>query len=270
MRIDENIEEFLMEKRKTFYYSKNQDDEFVAPLKKVKNIKGDYVYIQRSFLSRLLAFVAYRLIATPIAFIYTFLIKRIKIVNRELLKPFRKRGIIIYANHTQEIADALSPSVILFPKRSYAIVNANNVSLPVLGNATKLLGALPLPEDLASTKKFLSAIETRINQGHSLLIYPEAHIWPYFTKIRAYSDASFLYPVKYDAPVFSFTTTYQKKPKGYGFRIVIYVDGPFFAPSELDKKSKQSFLHQQVLNAMRYRAESSNYEVNEYLPKENI
>ncbi|NCA95354.1 MAG: hypothetical protein EOM74_00070 [Methanomicrobia archaeon] len=259
-----------MEKRKTFFYSKNQDDEFVAPLKNVKSIKGDYIYLQGHFASRILAFIAYRLIATPIAFIYTFLIKRIKIVNRELLKPFRKRGIVVYANHTQEIADALTPSIILFPKRSYAIVNANNVSLPVLGNAIKLLGALPLPEDLTSTKNFISAIETRLEQGHSILIYPEAHIWPYYTKIRDYTDASFVYPVKHDAPVFSFTTTYQKKLKGKGFRIVIYVDGPFFAPSELDKKSRQSFLHEQVINAMRNRASSSNYEVNEYLPKENI
>lgn len=104
-----------MEKRKTFFYSKNQDDEFVAPLKNVKSIKGDYIYLQRHFASRILAFIAYRLIATPIAFIYTFLIMRIKIVNRELLKPFRKRGIVVYANHTQELPMHLLQALFFFP-----------------------------------------------------------------------------------------------------------------------------------------------------------
>lgn len=259
-----------MEKRQIYYYSKKQDDEFVTPVKNVKNIRGEYVYIHRNLFMRVLIFIVYRLIATPIAFIYTFIIKRIKIINRDLIKPYRKAGIFVYANHTQEIADALTPSIILFPKRSYAIVNANNVSIPVLGNITKLLGALPLPEDLPSTKNFLSAIETRLNQHHSILIYPEAHIWPYYTKIREFSDASFVYPAKYDTPVFVFTTTYQKRKNGKGLRVVIYVDGPFLAAPELDKKSKQQFLREKVLHIMQNRAMASNYERNQYLPKESL
>lgn len=258
-----------MKNGQVYYYSQTQDDEFVAPPKNVKPIRGDFNYIQNGFFSRVGVFLLYRVIATPIAFIYTFFIKRIKIVNRQILKPFRQKGIVVYANHTQEIADALTPSIILFPKGSYPIVNASNVSLPVLGNITKLLGALPLPEDLPSTRNFLAAIEKRLNQNHAILVYPEAHIWPYYTKIRDYSDASFIYPVKHDAPVFSFTTTYQTRKNGR-LRIVIYVDGPFLAPAELDKKSKQSYLHMQVINTMHERAMTSNYERNRYLPKEHL
>ena len=73
-----------------------------------------------------------------------------------------------------------------FPKTNYIIVHPNNVSMPVLGKITPSLGALPIPDELSAYKNFLNAIETRIAEGHSVVVYPEAHIWPYYTKIRNY------------------------------------------------------------------------------------
>ncbi len=255
-----------MRKQEIFYYSERQNDEFVASPKSVKPIKGDYKYIEQSRGGRILAFVAYRLIATPLAFIYSRILKGQRYINRRALKPLAKTGYFVYANHTQVLSDALTPSIVLWPKKNYAIVNASNVSLPGLGNATKLLGALPLPEDMQSSKNFLKAIETRIGQGHSILIYPEAHVWPFYTKIRPFDDRSFIYPAIFNTPVFTMTTTYQKKKRG--FKTVIYIDGPFEAPADGGRKVRQAFLHQRALEALNGRAELSNYEKHIYLPKE--
>ncbi len=259
----------IMETKRTYYYSKAQNEDFEPSPKKVKHIRGGYVYVSTGLFPRLGAFIVYRLIATPIAFIYARLIKRVTFVNRSVLKPYLKRGYFIYANHTQTIGDALTPNIVLFPKRNYTVVSPDNVSLPVLGNITKLLGALPLPEDLIATKKFFKAIDTRIDQGYSVLIYPEAHVWPYYTQIRDFSDGSFKYPIKHHTPTFSFTTTYQKR-KRHGFKIVIYVDGPFFAPLEMNPKEQQVNLHAQVMNAMKERAKTSNFEKFNYVLKEQL
>ena len=256
-----------MKSKKIVCYQDLLADEFVATPKKLKSIVGDYQYINKSLLHRFGAFIAYRLIATPIAFIYTKLIRRIKFVNKKVLKPYKKQGYFIFANHTHPQADAFTPNIIVFPKRNYTVVNASNVSLPILGRRTELLGALPLPADLKSTKNFLKAIETRFKQGFSITIYPEAHLWPFYTKIRPFQDQSFKYPAKLDAPVFTFTTSYQTH-RNKRLKTIIYIDGPFIAPASLTIREKQMYLHQSAISAMRARALNSDYEKIIYLPKE--
>jgi len=258
-----------MKRKEIVYYQDLLADEFVTPPKKLKSIVGNYKYINDSFFHRLGVFIAYRLIATPIAFIYTKLVRRIKFVGKDKLKPFKKKGYFIYANHTHAQADAFTPNIIVFPQRNYTVVNASNVSLPLLGRKTELLGALPLPEDLSSTRNFLKALATRYNQGSSILIYPEAHLWPYYNKIRPFTDQSFKYPAKLDAPVFTFTTTYQTGHR-QKMRTIIYIDGPFIAPHDLSTWEKQTYLHEKALLAMRERAEKSDYEKIIYLRKEKL
>ena len=258
-----------MKPKRTYYYSKEQNDDYETPPKKLKKIGGDYIYIRKGFFAKLFAFFAYRIIATPIAFVYSRIIKRISFKNRKVLRPYLKTGYFIFSNHTQVIGDALTPNIIVFPKRNYTIVSPANVSLPVLGNFTKLLGALPLPDDLKASKNFLKAIETRINQGHSILIYPEAHVWPNYTQIRPFNESSFKYPVKHETPVFAFTTTYQKR-KHHRFKTVIYVDGPFTAPKDLSPKEQQIHLRDQVFMAMCERAKQSDFEKFRYELKEQV
>lgn len=53
------------------------------------------------------------------------------------------------------------------------------------------MGALPLPDDAVATKNFLQAVETRIGEKHAVTIYPEAHIWPYYTKNTTFSGYLF-------------------------------------------------------------------------------
>lgn len=257
-----------MKKIEIYYFSLDEKDEFVKPPKKIKRINGDYVYIHNNLFVKLLSFVAYWMIAMPIAFIYARLIRRIRFVNRSALKAYRRTGFFAYANHTHSFSDAFTPSLLLSPKRNFTIVNAANVSLPILGEATKILGALPLPDDMSSSKNFLKAVETVINRGHCVLIYPEAHIWPFYTRIRNFDDKSFVYPARFETPVFAITTTYQRTKRGY--RTIIYVDGPFEAPPHLDRKAKQLYLHKSVISAMKKRSELSNYEKHLYVLKEEL
>ncbi|MBR0162265.1 MAG: hypothetical protein IJQ02_13405, partial [Oscillospiraceae bacterium] len=42
-------------------------------------------------------------------------------------------------------------------------------------------------------------------------MFPEAHIWPYYTGIRPFPDTSFRYPVKENAPAVAMVVTYRKR-----------------------------------------------------------
>ncbi len=257
-----------MDKRKVIYYTDELNDEFSTAVITPKKIDGNYIYCHDSLFKKFTHFFWYRVIATPIAFLYTKTAFGHKVIGKEKLKDHLNVGYFIYGNHTQDIGDALMPSTLNFPKTDYCIVHPNNVSMPFLGRITPSLGAIPLPDDMVAYKNFIKAIERRIEEKHAIVIYPEAHIWPYYTKIRPFSDVSFQYPVKQNAPVFCFTNTYQKRKHSKKPRIVTYIDGPFYPDESLSARQKRFDLRNKVYECMCERAKNSDMICIEYIKRE--
>lgn len=252
-----------------FYYSNETSDDVVdfkiTPIKIDKN----YKYVHKNIFYRLWSFLTYRLIATPIAWCHYKLFKRTKFINKKVLKLAKKNGFFVYANHTQQFGDAFCPTLICFPKKPGVVVNPANVSNGLIGKLTRMWGALPLPDTLDATKNFYSAIEHTLNQNNPVVIYPEAHLWPYYTKIRPFSNLSFRYPVKYDKPVFTFTTVYKLKKLGKKPKVEIHIDGPFFVDKTLPTKEAQEKLRNDCYNAMVERSKLSDYEYVTYERRTN-
>ena len=257
-----------MDKRKIIYYKDECNDEFSVAQIEAKCIDGSYEYYRDKLWQRLARIVAYRVIAIPIAYIYPKLVFHHRIVNKRILKPYLKEGYFIYGNHTQDIADAFIPNVLSVRKDNYVIVHPNNVSMPVLGRITPYLGAIPLPDDKEAYANFTDTIEKRVKERKGIIIYPEAHIWPYYTGIRPFADTSFHYPVKYGTPVFCFTNTYQKRRLGKKPRIVTYIDGPFYPDTAMRTRDAQKKLRDEVYATMKKRSENSTYERIKYVKKE--
>jgi 1-acyl-sn-glycerol-3-phosphate acyltransferase len=213
-------------------------------------------------------FFWYRIVATPLALGYLNFKFHHKVVGRDILKKHRNTGYFMYGNHTQDIGDALIPNVLDIPKETYVIVHPNNVSMPVLGKVTPYLGALPLPDDMKAYRSFLRAIEQRIGEGAKVVIYPEAHIWPFYTGIRPFPDDSFVYPIKHGVPAFCFTNTYQKRRFSKKPRIVTYIDGPFYPDESIPQRERKSELRGRVYECMKKRAELSQVEWIRYIKRQ--
>ena len=257
-----------MEAKKIIYYSDEINEEHSGKKIKVKQkIDKNYKYINKNIFYKILTFICYRIIATPIAFAYCKLFKRISFKNKKCLKAIKGSGYFAYANHTNQFSDVLSPHLISFPTKTYTVVNPENVSLPVLGNATKMLGAIPIPNVLDGTRQFLNAIEKRILEGSPVLIYPEAHIWPYYVGIRPFPSTSFRYPVKFKEASYCYTTTYQKGWSKKKPKIVIYVDGPFYPDFTLSEKEQQEKLRNEIYECMKERSKLSNFEYYKYIKR---
>ena len=253
-----------MEQKKVIYYS-GFDEEFSKAVIVPKKIGDDYVYIKTSFWGRLSSFLSYRLIAAPLAFLYLKLKFHRKLINKKALKK-ASDGYFLIGNHTQDIGDAVAPAMTAYPRRVYVVVHANNVSMPVLGRFTPSLGALPLPDTRAATKNFFAAIEKALENKCAVALYPEAHIWPYYTKIRPFGEAAFRYPVRYDKPVFCFTNTYKKRRFGKNPKMISYIDGPFYPDGSLSQSERMKKLRDEVYECMCKRAENSDIEYIEYRP----
>lgn len=249
------------------YYDDPLRDEFSTAEITPRRIDDAYRYVYTGRWKQFTHFFWYRVVATPLAWIYLKFKFSHRIVNRAVLDQHRAEGYFLYGNHTQAIADALIPTMVSAPKNVYVIVHPNNVSMPVLGRITPSLGALPLPDTLGASRHFLAAVAQRVEEHHVLCIYPEAHIWPYYTGIRPFTDQSFHYPVRYNKPVYCFTNTYQQRKPGGKVRMVTYVDGPFYPDRTLKPREQQAKLRDAVFNAMTARATNSNAVVVRYLPR---
>lgn len=253
--------------KRIIYYENELEDEFSEAKITPRKIDGKYDY-EGGILRKISRIFCYQIVAKSFAYLFLKIKYRHKIVNQECLKAAKKSGFFLYGNHTNAIADALIPTMICHPVGVYVIVHANNVSMPVLGKITPSLGAVPLPDDREAMKHFNRVLEKIIRKGQCVAIYPEAHIWPYYTKIRNFKDSSFRYPAQLEVPVFCFTNTYQKRKRGNTPRIVTYVDGPFYPNRELTRKEQKQLLQKQVLASMKENCKNSNVEMIEYRKKE--
>lgn len=257
-----------MKEQKVIYYDDELNDEFSSAVITPKKIDGRYKYLHKNPFWHILRFAFYRLLAIPFGWLFLKCKFHLKIKNRNLLKRAKKTGAYIYGNHTQAAADPFIPTMITHPKSAHIVVHPSNISQKGVGWIMPYLGALPLPDDITATRHFMEALNYHANKNHFVVIYPEAHIWPYYTKIRQFKSASFKYPIKYNKPVYCFTNTYVKRNKTNKAKIVTYVDGPFYPNKNLSPKEMEQDLRDQVYNKMVERSKSSNIEIIKYVKKE--
>jgi hypothetical protein len=247
------------------YYSDELNDEFSEAKIIPRVIDGNYKY-KHGKVWNFCSYMMQNVLSMPIKMLYMKIKFKHVIIGKEKLKPYNKIAYFIYGNHTQAFGDVLIPSLAMYPKRNFFIVNPENISMGHSGWAVELLGAIPVPGDIESTKNFLDILKYRISKKHAITIYPEAHIWPYYTKIRNFKDVSFKYPVQLNTPVFCFTNTYIERK--HGVQITTFIDGPFYPDKKLTKmKDKQKDLRNQVYLKMVDRSQNSNIEVIKYIKK---
>ena len=247
------------------YYKDELNDEFAFDDITPRRIGAGYRYVRDSLLGKAARLFWYRVFAFPLALAYLKLVYRHKIVNRRVIRQARGRAFFLFGNHTHNLCDALIPTFVAVPRSVFVIVHANNISMPVLGALTPCLGAIPLPDDRDSTRNFLDCIKVRVAQKKVVTIYPEAHIWPFYTKIRPFTSLSFRYPVQYGVPSFCFTNTYRKRRFSKNPQIVTFVDGPFFPDGSLSVKEQREDLRNRIFAAMSERAKKSDVEIVRYV-----
>ena len=247
-----------------FYYTDPLNDEFSGITKNTITVDKDFKYISKNPFWRIASFLIYRIILTPFAYFHCKRKFKYKIENRKVFKQHKDEGYFVYANHTLVGGDAFFPSIANAPRKPYIVVNADNVSTKGTKNFIMMLGAIPVPTKLSGMPNFIKTIKTRWAQGHPIYIYPEAHLWPYYTGIRPFTSTSFKYPAELNSPVYASTTTFQKPKRGRAPKVTIYIDGPFYPDPDLSVKENQQKLRDEVYNAMLERSKNSTYEVIKY------
>jgi hypothetical protein len=100
-----------------------------------------------------------------------------------------------------------------------------------------------------------------------IAIYPEAHIWPYYTHIRPFRQESFHYPVSYDVPSFCFTNTYHKRRFKKKPRMITRIEGPFYPDKSLKRNEAIKDLRDRIYAAMDENTKYNDIEMIKYIKK---
>lgn len=248
-----------MKEKRIIYYKDELNDEFSEAKITPRIIDENYVYEHKNPLWKFASLALQNVVSMPIKILYSKLKFRQKYIGKEKIKKYKNTGYFIYANHTQNFADVFIPSLPIYPKRNFFIVNPENVSMKFLGNIVQMLGAIPIPSNRKAMMNFLDSINKKIEKNYAITIYPEAHIWPYYTKIRPFKSVSFKYPVQLQKPTFCMTNTYQERKNGK-VKITTYIDGPFFSDIKKPAKEQQQELRDKVYEQMVQRSQNSTYE----------
>lgn len=230
--------------RKLFYSDEINDDFSVIKIK-VKKGKRPFKYVHKNPFWRFFEMLIYRVIAKPLVFFINKIYFHQRIKNKRILRRFRKKGYFIYSNHTNGVADAFTPNI-LSRKRNYIVVSKETVSIKGLKGIVTMLGAIPIYADIDEVEAFNDCIKKRIKQNRSVTIYPEAHIWPYYTKIRHFKKDSFRYPVDLNVPVYVLTNTWQKRHFSKRPKLVSYLSGPIFPSESLSRNEAMEDLKERV------------------------
>lgn len=253
---------------KTIYYNSLQDD-VVGNSGQHYKLPDDYQWIREGFGARIRYAIMYAIVKV-VAFVYLRLILGVHFVGREKIAAIpKKQGIFLYGNHTLEIGDPFLPVIAARGRRCWGIASSANFGIPIIGKLQPWIGALPIGNGLQASKSLSDAVSRRVTDGGCVIIYPEAHVWPYYTAIRPFEAVSFHYPVECNAPVFSMTTTYTTRTLSRRPRITVYIDGPFEPDWSLSKKQQKQQLRDQVWAQMNACAANSNYKFIDYVCKQN-
>ena len=257
-------------KQKVFYYTDELNDDFGnLPLSKkdINDSLNKYKYTRGNSFRRFWCNVFYFCIVHPILHLFCFFFG-IKKEGRDNLKEYVKKckeigkGGFIYGNHVSNF-DAFTNQAYVFYKRCNAIGFSDSLANPFLSSIMNACGYFPLPNSIDQYKRFLNSMKELNSKGEHMIIFPEAHIWPYYTKIRPFVDGSFGYPVKFNVPSIPIITVFKKRKFFKKPRRVILI-GKYVMPKEdLKPNENKKYVRDEIYKSMCELA--SKYDQQEYI-----
>lgn len=260
------------DKRRVIEYSSLENDDFAGNNITRTVVDESFPFIRKGLIWRIAGFAVYYIVALPLVFLMCKVSFGLRIKNRRAVRKVRKTGYFLYGNHTH-FTDAYTAPLVAFPKKAFIIANPDAVSIPGLRAVVMMLGCIPIPTVRKAMPKFVEAVETRIKEGNAVAVYPEAHIWPFYTKIRPFSANSFHYQAKLNVPCVPMTMTYRNR-RLFGLiklnkpGMTLHIGEPIMPDESLPERERRQQLRDKVLAFMqKTAAENEQYEHILYVKK---
>lgn len=263
----------MLNGKRVIRWSDPLNDDFADNDITQSEVGEDFTFIHKSPLWRLAEFFVYYAVALPAVWLICKVGFGLRVKNRKAIRKAGKAGFFLYGNHTS-FSDAYIAPIVSFPKKAFIIANPDAVSIPGIRGLVQMLGCIPIPTERRAMPRFTEAVYERIREGSCVMIYPEAHIWPYYTKIRPFTASSFHYQAKLGVPAVPMTMTYRNR-KLFGLiklnrpGMTLHIGEPVFPDPELTERERRQKLRDEVYEQMKTVSDSTRqYEHIIYIERE--
>lgn len=240
--------------KRLIYYTSLENDDFAENNIVRGTVDESFVYVRKNVFWRIAEFIAYYIVALPLVYLMCKLGFGLRIRNRKALRKVRRSGYFLYGNHTH-FSDAYISPIVSFPKKAFIIANPDAASIKGIRQLVMMLGCLPIPTTRKAMPNFVEAVNTRIREGNSVTVYPEAHIWPFYTGIRPFSTNSFHYQAKLMVPAVPMMMTYRNRTL-FGIKLnkpgmTLHIGEPIWPDAELPERERRQKLRDEVFAFMK-------------------
>lgn len=155
-------------------------------------------------------------------------------------------GAVITCNHCDPFDNFLIQKVFEQVQKKHqklwkVIREGNYTNPPCFKSFFRNCGTLPLSQNKATMVKFMRAVNTLLERGDLILVYPEESLWPNYRKPKPLKDGAFYFAVKNNVPVVPTFITMNDIVDENGkpaIEYVVNVGEPIYPNMELDKRDR--------------------------------
>lgn len=248
--------------KRIIYYGDEKNDDFLDTKTSLKvTVDANYRYLRSNIFFKCFSFALYYLLAIPVLTAISFLLHGTKVKNKRNLRKLKKTGYIVYCNHTHYSDAWLGQVSICNPKKAYIIANKNAIQIPVVDVLTKCLGCLPVADTVMGLRNLNNAVSVLLKKKKAIIVFPEAHVWPFYTGLRDFPVTSFRFASYNRVPAVPVATTYkkrllwgnQRKPQK-----VVHIGEPIFYNETLTEKENRNVMCEKTFDFIKSKVESPN------------
>jgi len=182
-----------------------------APITRPITIDENYPYLDDSLSYKIQRWMVYTFLAFGPLFLVNKLLYGVRFEGRDILKKYKKEfkdGIMIVSNHCYKL-DGMSISEALRHRLWIPMLKDH-----FLGPNWWMLtyfGGIPVPEDIASLRKFNEAFDELHRRKKWILIFPEARSWFFYKPLKPFKKGAFTMAYKYKCPILPMNLSYRPR-----------------------------------------------------------
>jgi len=202
------------------------------PVKKVKKITKRRQLLNNNLIYFALSRV-FQTIAFSVLWVFMLFKYRLKIENKKAYKSLKKNGAILICNHCH-VLDTVAIRLATMGRTNYLCSRIENFSVPFLGVLIKLLGTIPIPDNMQGMRYYKEIVDEQLQKHNIVSLLPETAMWPFYRSLRPFKTGAFRFAVQNKVPLLPTCLSIDYKIKKNGKKKARFTF-TFFNPIYLDK-----------------------------------
>lgn len=171
------------------------------------NVDENYDFLPKNPIFRLFSRFLRRVVLTIFP-LYNRLFFHLRVNGMEKLREL-EGGAVTICNHVHlldctMVADCFQRRMVYFPTLK------SNMEIPVVGGLVRLLGGIPIPKENRAFTRFSKIVNSLLQRGEIVHLYPEGILAPYYHGIRSFRRGAFTYAYDAEVPVIPMVISYRQ------------------------------------------------------------